>query len=128
MKFLITLLLPFISHSQIIIPDVGEGWKNDVDSAIKIIQKYDSEKYKLLTETCTNIEFWNGDYSTIDGSNTITISTKDLKRKSINNICCILVHESLHLYIRRLNFKIERNTEEIIAYTYELEFLKKLPN
>lgn len=127
MKLTFLFLIPFLSFSQIKIPDVGDGWKKDVDSAITIIKKYDIEKYNLLLETCERIEYWNGDFSTTDGKNTISISTKDLKKKNIHNISAILVHESLHLYISKMNFKIDENMEEIIAYNYELELLTKIP-
>jgi hypothetical protein len=47
---------------------------------------------------------------------------------SINNIAAAIVHESFHMY--RWNNNLERgmNIEECMGYTYELEFLMKIPN
>ena len=108
-KLLSVLLFLFISiHSfgQLKITDVGDGWKNKVDSALKIIQTYDIEKYNVILETCTLIGYWNESFSTTEGDSVILISTKDINNESINNIAAILVHESMHLFIKQLYAKI----------------------
>lgn len=113
---------------QIKITDVGDGWKGKVEQALDTIKKYDTEKYKLVTESCMVIGYWNESFSTTEGDTTILISTKDMNFNNIYNIAAILVHESMHLYIKQLYIKIPPNKEEVITYKYELDFLKKIPN
>lgn len=125
--FLILLIAPLLSFSQIKVADVGDGWKNRVDSAILIIKKYDPEKYNVLLETCQNIGYWNGAFSTTEGDSMITIAVNDIKSFNIYNIAAILVHESLHLYIKQLYFKLDPNKEESLCYRYELNFLMNVP-
>jgi hypothetical protein len=74
------------------------------------------------------IGYWNESFSTTEGDTTILISTKDMNFNNIYNIAAILVHESMHLYIKQLYIKIPPNKEEVITYKYELDFLKKIPN
>ncbi len=114
--------------SQIKVADVGDGWKNKVDSAIQIIKKYDIEKYNFLLESCTNIGYWNEKFSTTEGDSTIIISTIDLRNPNIYNIAAIIVHESMHLYIKQMFFKIQEKEEEVLSYKYELNFLLKIPD
>jgi hypothetical protein len=116
-----------ISFSQIKVADVGDGWKNKVDSAISIIQKYDPEKYAMLLETCQSIGYWNGGFSTTEGDTMITIAVNDVKNPNLYNIAAILVHESMHLYIKQLYSKLDPRREELLCYTYELNFLMKIP-
>ena len=117
----------FPLFAQIKVADVGDGWKNKVDSAILIIKKYDQEKYNVLLETCHNIGYWNGAFSTTEGDSMITIAVNDIKSSNIYNIAAILVHESIHLYIKQLYFKLDTNKEESLCYRYELNFLMKVP-
>jgi hypothetical protein len=130
-KLLSGLLFLFItlhSFGQLRVTDVGDGWKEKVDSALKIIQTYDIEKYNVILETCTLIGYWNESFSTTEGDSVILISTKDINHVSINNIAAILVHESMHLYVKQLCAKVSPNREETICYVYELNFLYKVPN
>jgi hypothetical protein len=130
-KLLSGLLFLFItlhSFGQLRVTDVGDGWKEKVDSALKIIQTYDIEKYNVILETCTLIGYWNESFSTTEGDSVILISTKDINHASINNIAAILVHESMHLYIKQLYAKVSPNREETVCYVYELNFLYKVPN
>lgn len=130
-KLLSGLLFLFItlhSFGQLRVTDVGDGWKEKVDSALKIIQTYDIEKYNVILETCTLIGYWNESFSTTEGDSVILISTKDMNHASINNIAAILVHESMHLYIKQLYGKVSPNREETLCYIYELNFLYKVPN
>jgi hypothetical protein len=113
---------------QIKITDVGDGWKGKVEQALDTIKKYDTEKYNLVIESCMVIGYWNESFSTTEGDTTILISTKDMNFNNIYNIAAILVHESMHLYIKQLYIKIPQNKEEVITYKYELDFLKKIPN
>ena len=125
---LLFLFTSIYSFGQLTVSDVGDGWKNKVDSALRIIQTYDIEKYNVILETCTLIGYWNESFSTTEGDSVILISTKDINNESINNIAAILVHESMHLYIKQLYTKVSPNREETICYVYELNFLYKVPN
>ena len=51
-----------------------------------------------------------------------------MNHNSINNIACILVHESRHLMIESGNPKWDENFIEFMCYDYELNFAKKIPN
>ena len=113
---------------QIKVDDVGDGWKAKVDSALVLIKTYDSVKYELVLKECKTINFWLGDFSSNLPPNTILISVKDLKLGSINNIACVIVHESLHLNIASCSIKMDQRLEEYTCYKYELEFLTMLPN
>ena len=113
---------------QIKITDVGDGWKGKVERALDTIKKYDTERYNLVLKTCKVVAFWNGGYSTTESDTIITIPAREINNDNIYNICAILVHESMHLYVRQLRFKIEPNNEEVLCYLYELEFLHNLPN
>jgi hypothetical protein len=57
----------------------------------------------------------------------ITIAVNDIKNPNIYNIAAILVHESMHLYIKQLYSKLDPNKEEALCYKYELNFLMKIP-
>ena len=132
MKSISLLILFFFSitfsFGQIKVTDVGDGWRNKVDSAISIIEKYDKEKYDMLLETCQIIGYWNGGFSTTEGDTMITIAVNDIKSENIYNIAAILVHESMHLYIKQLYYTLDPRKEELFCYTYELNFLKKIPD
>jgi len=126
---LITLLLfPIVSYSQIRVDDVGDGWKPKVDSAISLIKKVDYARYEVLVKNCDKIEFIIGDFSTTKPPNVIAITTKDINKGSINNIAAVLVHESYHLMLWNQGIKMDPKKEEKEAYTWEYEFLCKLPD
>ena len=131
MKIWLLLICMFIFtqlFGQIKITDVGDGWKGKVERALDTIKKYDTERYNLVLKTCKVVAFWNGGYSTTESDTIITIPAREINNDNIYNICAILVHESMHLYVRQLHFKIEPNKEEVLCYLYELEFLHNLPN
>jgi hypothetical protein len=127
-----TLLLYMFTFTsifgQIKITDVGDGWKGKVEQALDTIKKYDTEKYNLVIGSCMLVGYWNESFSTTEGDTTILISTKDMNFNNIYNIASILVHESMHLYIKQLYIKVPPNKEEVLVYQYELDFLKKIPN
>ena len=130
MKHFVVLLLLFINYNvigQVKIDDVGDGWVNKVNQALKLIKQIDSEKYDTLIEVCDHITFWNGNYSTTEDSHTIMISQSDILRGSVNNVAAVLVHESRHLYFRKHGIKMKEIDEETMSYLYELQFLKKIP-
>jgi hypothetical protein len=120
------IFLPFLCFSQIKISNVGDGWKNEVDSAIRLIKRVDTANYRILIENCTEIEFIISNTSSTKLPHTIAINTGDLKLKSINNIACVLVHESYHLYIFNHRIFLTPNEEELVCYTREYYFLCKL--
>lgn len=74
---------------------------------------------------CNHITFWNGDFSTCEDSTSIMISRQDML-SSINNIACVIVHESYHLKVYKNN--IDPDLEEYEAYKYENDFIKHLEN
>jgi len=125
----ITLVcLSFITKGQILVIDAGEGWKPKVDSALTVIQTHDTHSYENLVRYCKEIGYWNGDYSTTEEGSKIIISRKEMNNKSINNIACVLVHESRHLMIERANPKWDENFIEFMCYDYEFNFARKIPN
>jgi hypothetical protein len=127
---LISIFL-FIStalFSQITIDDVGDGWKSKVDSALVLIQRTSPEHWNQVEKSCKHITFWIGDFSTTTDSNTVMICRKDININSINNLACVIIHESHHLYIQQNYIVLTAPKEELECYYWELEFIKKLPN
>jgi hypothetical protein len=122
----IFIFLPFLCFSQIKISDVGDGWKGDVDSAIHLIKRVDTTNYRILIDNCHEIEFIISNTSSTKPPHTIAINTGDLKIKSINNLACVLVHESYHLYIFNHRIFLTPNEEELVCYNREYYFLCKL--
>jgi hypothetical protein len=114
------------SISQINIADVGDGWKGKVQQALDTIQKYDTVKYNNIITKCNNIGYWNNSFATTEPPYTILIPTSEMNFGNIYNICAILIHESYHLLIYGRN--MNPNQEEYWAYSYELDFLMKVPN
>ena len=124
---LLTLLFSIQSFSQIVIDDVGEGWKKKVEESLGVIQKVDSSKYNVLIKQCKRIGFWNNKFSTTEGDDVILISKKDIQSGNINNLSAIIIHESKHLYYKNNNIFLDERDEEILCYQYELDFLKQIP-
>ena len=114
------------SISQINIADVGDNWKGKVQQALDTIQKYDTVKYNNLITKCNNIGYWNNTFATTEPPHTILIPTSEMNFGNIYNICAILIHESYHLLIYGRN--MGPSQEEYWAYSYELDFLTKVPN
>jgi hypothetical protein len=130
MKHLVIILLLLITNivvGQVKIDDVGDGWVNKVNQALKLIKQIDSEKYDTLIEVCNHITFWNGNFSTTEDNHTIMISQADILRGSVNNVAAVLVHESRHLYFKKNGIKLKEIDEETMSYLYELQFLEKIP-
>lgn len=121
-------LIPLLSFSQIKVDDVGDGWKSKVDSAITLIKENDPDKYQVLISNCERVEFIIGDHSTTQPPKTIVITVNDAQSPSINNIAAILVHESFHLNVWNCGIKMDPKQEEKAAYTWEYDFLCKLPH
>ena len=98
------------------------------ENCIKIIKKYDINSYDVVLKYCKNVAFWNGNYSTVEDSQTIVITRKDITNSCLNNISAILVHESTHLKIMNQKIKYTPYDEELFCYYTELEFLRRIPN
>jgi hypothetical protein len=127
------LILLFILSStnlfgQIKIAPVEFYWVKRVDSALNIIKTYDKSVYDTLTKYCTNIGFWNGRYSSIDGINEILITKNDVTSGPLNNLAAVIVHESKHLQYVNNNILLPIEKEEIECFLYEKHFLLKIPN
>lgn len=114
--------------SQILVDDVGDGWKSQVDSALLLIKKTSPEHWTEVEKYCTHITFWLGSFSTTTDSSTVMISTKDIRLNSINNLACIIIHETHHLYILNKGIILSEPKEELECYLWEYKFLNKLPN
>jgi hypothetical protein len=128
MKHLLFFFISLFStplFSQIEIIDVGDGWKNKVQLAISLIKETDSTYYKHLMKNCNQIGFWAEKYSTNEGK-TIFISRYDMQIESIQNIACVLIHESMHIELGKLNLPITEFEEECLCYNYERQFLEKV--
>jgi hypothetical protein len=128
--FLLLLLIPFASSGQIRIDKAGDGWDLKIDSALAVIKKTNPQKHQLLDSVCQEVSFWISNFSSnelVGKTGKIYVSTKDVKL-GINNLACVLVHESLHLYFLRKGVKMTPTEEENYCYRYELEFIEKLIN
>ena len=123
---MISLMFWSSSISQINIADVGDGWKGKVQQVLDTIQKYDTVKYNNIITKCNNIGYWNNTFATTEPPYTILIPTSEMNFGNIYNICAILIHESYHLLIYGRN--MNPNQEEYWSYSYELDFLMKVPN
>ena len=123
---MILLMFWSSSFSQVHIADVGDGWKSKVQRALDTIQKYDTVKYNNLITKCNNIGYWNNTFATTEPPYTILIPTSEMNFGNIYNICALLIHESYHLLLYGKN--MDPNQEECWAYSYELDFLMKVPN
>ena len=126
-KITLILLFPLLLNSQIRIIDVGDGWKSKVLAAIKVVQKYDIHKYHILMYECKQIDFGLFPFATSDGNSLIVLPVEVMNRGCINDIAACLVHESLHIRINKSGKKIDPDTEEVICYQWELDFLNHLP-
>lgn len=128
--FLLLLLIPFTSSGQIRIDKAGDGWDLKIDSALTVIKQTDPQKFQLLDSVCQEVSFWISDFSSnelVENKGRIYVSVKDV-RLGINNLACVLVHESLHLYFLRRGVQMTPAEEENYCYRYELEFIQKLKN
>jgi hypothetical protein len=128
--FLLLFLIPFTSSGQIRVDKAGDGWDLKIDSALTVIKQTDLQKYQLLDSVCQEVSFWISNFSSnelVGKEGRIYVSTKDVKL-GINNLACVLVHESLHLYFLRKGVQMTPAEEENYCYRYELEFIQKLAN
>ena len=127
--FLLIVLMTQNLFSQIKVAPMNPIWTNRVDSALKIVKKYDPDYYDTIIKYCKTIGFWRGGFSTVEtNSDEITIAIDDIKNPSINNIAAILVHESTHLYFIKNKISYPIEYEELLCYQTEKHFLLKIPN
>jgi len=130
--FIILLSFPFTAFGQILIDDVGDGWKKKVDSAIVLIKKVSPYAWAVLDNSTNRVEFWLGDRSSTRpdpnfGKGTILMAVDEIEL-GIVNMAAVLVHESLHLHFHQNKLGLEPNHEEITAYLWELVFLIQVPS
>ena len=128
-KYLVFFLYFFCfskCFGQIKIDGGFSDWENLLRKSIELVEETDSTYYQTLMKNCKRISFWNGPYSTTEDKS-IVISILDLKSESVNNIACVLVHESKHLELIQTK-SLTQSEEECIAYRYELDFITKLKN
>jgi len=129
-KHALIALLCFLSvnlNAQIKIAESGEGWKEQVEEAIQLIKDTDTSAYRILIENCKEVEYIIGSFSTTYPPNRIAITVNDMKMNSVNNIACILIHESCHLYVYNQKLEMESpDYEEYLCYSKEYDFLCKL--
>lgn len=136
MKKLILLLLictiSIVANAQIKVDDVGDGWKLKVDSAIQLIGRTSIDAKNLLDSSTARVEFWLGDRSSTrpdpDRKRGTILLAVDEIGLGIENIAAVLVHESFHLHIYNLGYKLDPIDEERWAYTWELLFLTQVQN
>lgn len=124
------LILSIPCFSQIKVLKAGDGWDLKVDSALSLIAQTDVNIYIKVIDVVDVIDFWISPYSSNNVSqdgNVIYIATGDIKTNSIQNLACVIVHESLHLYYRLHPVDHSDNEEELKCYIYELAFINKLP-
>jgi hypothetical protein len=118
--------------SAIVVDQAGDNWKSKVDSALVKIQQTDTATWQFVTENVSHISFWNGSFSTTEIDNngkwSIVISASDIRLNSVNNIACVIVHESYHINIAKQHINLNDCEEELAAYTYEQSFQTKLPD
>jgi hypothetical protein len=121
----LNLIISFTVSAQIKIDDVGDGWKQNIQHALTVIQSTDSAKYQQIIKVCNHIGFWNGSYSTTEGS-VILISNREAAAGITNDLAAAIVHESMHIYIANSGIVLSATEEETFCYIYELDFLLKL--
>jgi len=119
---LLFLLVSVFSGAQIVVDDVGDGWKAKVDSALCMIRRAGPDYWPEVERNCKKVTYWMGDFSTsVDTS--VVISTHDMKLGSVCNIACAIIHESHHMEIRRLGLKMPECEEEMECYVRESRFV-----
>ena len=123
---LLCLLIPVKIFGQIKVDQVGDDWQPQVYKALELIKNTDTTTYSFVLRHCHRISFWSGEFSTVEGDKTITISQGDMNLKSIENLACILVHESKHLEIIQSGITLPLQYEECICYLWEMDFIEKL--
>lgn len=123
---------PFSLSSQIKVDQGGDDWKGQTEKALEMIAKIDSSKVSIIYKNCDRISFWLGDYSsnyiTPDGEKIILVSISDMKLGSVENLAGVLIHEAVHLWILNNNVHTDPLSEEILCYSVEMDFMKKIPN
>ena len=131
-NLLIIFILPFFSAAQIKIDRAGDFWEVKTQMALDKIKSVDSAYHDIIVNSCDNISFWNGSFSTnsdggVNTKGTIIISKRDVEYDDIDNVCAVLVHEAFHLMLRMKGQKMSENEEELICYRAELDYLLKVP-
>lgn len=119
---LVFLLVSVFSGAQVVVDDVGPGWKSKVDSALVLIDSAGPDISGEVSRNCKRVTYWMGDFST-SADTSVVISVHDMSLGSVANIACAIIHESHHMEIRRLGQRMPECEEEIECYTRECRFL-----
>lgn len=114
----------FFSSGQAV-DDVGDGWMSAVDSALCLIESSAPEFWPEVSANCKHVTFWNGDHSTSSDS-TVVISAHDMRLGSVNNIACVIIHESHHLEVARRRLSMAVCKEELECYMLERAFVDRV--
>jgi hypothetical protein len=125
----ITLAILAISlnaGSQIVISGTNGKLGDKVNSAISLVEKTDSSMYNMLLDNCNKIDFWDSDSIASFSNGAILIPIKDLEQGSIEDISAILIKESMRLFFLNSMVDMDDNLEDVVCYTYELDFRRKL--
>jgi hypothetical protein len=125
----ITLALLSISlnaGSQIVISGTNGKLEDKVNSAISLVEETDSSMYNILLDNCNKIDFWDSDSIMSFSNGAILIPVKELEQGSIEDLSAILIKESMRLFFINSMVDMEDNLEDVICYTYELDYRRKL--
>lgn len=113
-------------YSQIVLPITASQYVKTIDSAITLVQKTDTNAYKQLDLMVDSIDMWLGSFSSCNYG-WIFISRDDVEL-GVQNVAAVLVHESNHIWLWTQEINMEREEEEAACYSYELQFLNKIPD
>ena len=61
-------------------------WTNRVDSALKIVKKYDPDYYDTIIKYCKTIGFWRGSFSTVENNKINPIYKGKIERRFNENL------------------------------------------
>jgi hypothetical protein len=109
-----------------VISGVNGKLGDKVNSAISLVEKTDSAMYNILLDNCNKIDFWDSDSIASFSNGAILIPMKELERRSIEDLSAILIKESMRLFFLNSMVDMDDNLEDVVCYTYELDFRKKL--
>ena len=87
---LLLLLIPLKIFGQIKVDQVGDDWQPQIYKALELIKETDTTTYSFVLKHCDRISFWSGEFSTVEGESTITISQGDMRLNSIENLFSII--------------------------------------
>lgn len=100
-----------------------------IDSAKNLIHRIGPPYSDIFDKHVELVTTWGGSYSTcyaeVGKRGTIYLTEIELKFGDINNLAAAIAHESFHLKFQY--YGEYPDTEEVLCYEYELQFLKQIP-